>query len=166
MPGVAALLSLELPPRPEAAAAARRALASLNGAMHLVSETGLRDAQLVVSELVANAVLHGGDSDHPIRLEVRATSEALHVAVIDAGRGFVPEWSTRPSVDRGGGWGLPLVALLADRWGVDAGTPTTVWFEFDRPGPNSSVPVESTDATSSDSTDTDASTRRFRRRSR
>jgi anti-sigma regulatory factor (Ser/Thr protein kinase) len=54
-----ALLTLELPPRREAPAAARKALTSLNGALHLVSDARLRDAQLMVSELVANAVLHG-----------------------------------------------------------------------------------------------------------
>jgi hypothetical protein len=35
---------------------------------------------------------------------------------------------TRPS-----GWGLYLVAELADRWGVDSDETTLVWFEFDRP---------------------------------
>jgi serine/threonine-protein kinase RsbW len=140
----AALLTLELPPRPEAATAARRALTSLNGAMHLVSEARLRDAQLLVSELVANAVRHGGDGEHPVRLEVRATDEALHVAVIDAGAGFAPERLASPSVDRAGGWGLALVAALARRWGVEAGVLTSVWFEIDRPQRESPVPVHDT----------------------
>jgi len=41
--------------------------------MHLVSEARLRDAQLMVSELVANAVRHGGDGEHPVRLGCEPT---------------------------------------------------------------------------------------------
>jgi anti-sigma regulatory factor (Ser/Thr protein kinase) len=57
-----ALLSLDLPDRAQAPAAARKALTALNGSLHLVSEARLRDAQLLVSELVGNAVRHGGHS--------------------------------------------------------------------------------------------------------
>jgi hypothetical protein len=55
-----ALLKLDLPDRTEAPSAARKALTALNGSLHLISEERLRDAQLLVSELVANAVRHGG----------------------------------------------------------------------------------------------------------
>jgi anti-sigma regulatory factor (Ser/Thr protein kinase) len=138
----AALLTLELPPRRQAATAARRALTSLNGAMRLVSEARLRDAQLMVSEVVANAVRHGGDGQQPVRLEVRATDEALHVAVIDVGLGFAPDRLASPSLDRAGGWGLALVAALAR--GVEAGVLTSVWFEIDRPQRESPVLVRDT----------------------
>ena len=57
-------------------AAARKALASLNGALHLVSDARLRDAQLMATELVTNAILHGGDQQHPVRMEVRAGGPA------------------------------------------------------------------------------------------
>src|SRR4051812_2462251 len=87
----------------------------------------------MVSELVANAVRHGGDGEHPIRLEVRASEDVLRVAVIDVGPGFALERLASPSVDRAGGWGLPLVAALAGRWGVETGVLTSVWFEIDRP---------------------------------
>jgi anti-sigma regulatory factor (Ser/Thr protein kinase) len=139
----AALLNLELPPRRQAPAAARTALTSLNGAMHLVSEARLRDALLMVSELVANAVLHGGGGgEDPVRVEVRATDEVLRVAVIDSGAGFDPERLAGPSTDRGSGWGIPLVAALAHRWGVQAGIPTSVWFEIDRPQRESVAPPD------------------------
>src|SRR3954464_7215312 len=130
----AALLSLELPPRPPAAAAARKALTSLNGALHLVSAARLHDVQLLASELVANAILHGGDRQSPVRVEVRAFEDALRVVVSDVGGGFDPERLPGPSADGGGGWGLRLVASLAQRWGVEtAGPLTSVWFEIDRP---------------------------------
>jgi anti-sigma regulatory factor (Ser/Thr protein kinase) len=64
-------VSLELPPRHEASAAARTALASLHGALNLVSEARLRDVQLLASELVANAVVHGGDRESPLRIAAR-----------------------------------------------------------------------------------------------
>ena len=59
----AALLSLRLPSRPEAASAARKALASLNGDLHLISSERLIDAQLLTSEIVANAVRHNDGVD-------------------------------------------------------------------------------------------------------
>jgi anti-sigma regulatory factor (Ser/Thr protein kinase) len=53
--------------------------------------------------------------------------------VTDSGPGFEPEQPRpTPHVDRPGGWGLCLVDRLADRWGVDSGNRTAVWFELDR----------------------------------
>ena len=37
-----------------------------------------------------------------------------------------------PDPARPSGWGLYLVAELADRWGVDSDDETLVWFELDR----------------------------------
>jgi anti-sigma regulatory factor (Ser/Thr protein kinase) len=128
-----ALLTLELPPRPEAPAAARKALTSLNGALHLVSDARLRDAQLMATELVANAVVHGGDHEHAVRMEVRADEDTLRVTVIDLGDGFDPDRLTGPLPERAGGWGIPLVDALSHRWGVESATLTSVWFEIDRP---------------------------------
>jgi uncharacterized protein DUF4913/histidine kinase-like protein len=58
-----ALLSLRIPKRPEAASAARRALTSLNGDLHLVSSERLQDVQLMATELVANAIRHSECDD-------------------------------------------------------------------------------------------------------
>lgn len=55
------MLSLELPSRAEAASAARKALSSLSGALHLISSERLADAQLLVTELVTNAVRYGSE---------------------------------------------------------------------------------------------------------
>ena len=135
-----ALLRLELPGRSEASGAARKALAALNGSLHLLSEMRLRDAQLLVSELVTNAVRHGGRPDAGIIVAVQATPAVLRVEITDAGGGFDPARLKPPSTERGGGWGLAIVASLAHRWGVDHDEGTTVWFEIDRPQRN--VPLE------------------------
>jgi anti-sigma regulatory factor (Ser/Thr protein kinase) len=90
-----------------------------------------------VSELVANAVQHGGDGEHPVCLEVRAAEDVLRVAVMDAGPGFSPQRLASPSLDRAGGWGLPLVASLAGRWGVDSGDPREPAVLLTSPWPDS-----------------------------
>ena len=92
----------------------------------------MRDVRLLVSELVTNAVRHAdlaiGDV---IGLVIELVEHKLRVEVHDPGGGFVP---TAPAPDpaRPSGWGLYLVAELADRWGVDSDERTLVWFELDR----------------------------------
>jgi anti-sigma regulatory factor (Ser/Thr protein kinase) len=113
---------------PDSAAEARRALGEISD--HL-SPRRLEDAQLLVSELVTNAIRHADLApDEGIRLIVEESAAGLRVEVHDPGRGF--DWTGR---DRGaeepGGWGLYLVETLADRWGVDRNDVTTVWFEVD-----------------------------------
>jgi anti-sigma regulatory factor (Ser/Thr protein kinase) len=128
----AALLRLELPDRPEAPSAARKALAALNGSFHLISVERMRDVQLLASELVANAVRHGGRPGAPVAVTVWATPRAMRVEVSDQGDGFDPDRLRAPARTRNGGWGLPIASALADRWGVDRGAATTVWYEIDR----------------------------------
>jgi serine/threonine-protein kinase RsbW len=123
-------LERELSASPEAASQARHALDDLASAM---PDGRLRDAQLLVSELVTNAVrhadLHAGDV---IRLVVDLAERGLRVEVHDPGGGFVPS-APAPDPARPSGWGLYLVAQLADRWGVDSDERTLVWFELDPP---------------------------------
>lgn len=128
-----AILQLALPVRPEASSAARKAITALNGSLHLVSEERLRDAQLLISEVVANAVRHGERSGAPIEITVLATAEVMRVEVGNHGAGFDPAELPGPSPERSGGWGLPIVAALAHRWGVLKASTSTVWFEIDRP---------------------------------
>ena len=128
-----ALLTLELPGRTEAPAAARQALPALNGNLHLVSEQRLGDVQLVVSELVTNAYRHGGGRAASIQLSVLATDEVLRVEISDPGSGFDPEVGGARSGSGERGWGLMITERLAHRWGVERGEGTTVWFEVDRP---------------------------------
>jgi serine/threonine-protein kinase RsbW len=88
--------------------------------------------RLLVSEVVTNAVRHAnlatGDA---IELVVELNRRTLRVEVHDPGGGFVPS-APAPDPTRPSGWGLYLVAELADRWGVDSDETTLVWFEFDR----------------------------------
>jgi anti-sigma regulatory factor (Ser/Thr protein kinase) len=119
----------ELPVTPEAAAEARHALDGIG-----VPGGRLRDVRLLVSELVTNAVRHANlNAGDVIGLVVEVADHALRVEVHDPGGGFVP---TAPSPDpaRPSGWGLYLVAELADRWGVESDETTLVWFELDRAG--------------------------------
>lgn len=123
-------LELELPSNPDSAARARHALHELGP--HL-GHTQLQDVQLLVSELVTNAVRHARlSSRDAIRLLVELSERALRVEVRDAGPGFEPRSLPQPDPDRPSGWGLFLVEELADRWGVDLDTGTRVWFELDR----------------------------------
>jgi anti-sigma regulatory factor (Ser/Thr protein kinase) len=118
----------ELPVTPEAAAEARHALAGI-----ALEDGRERDVRLLVSELVTNAVRHADLATGDIILLVIDVGDStVRVEVHDPGGGFVP---TAPSPDpaRPSGWGLYLVAELADRWGVDSDERTLVWFELDRP---------------------------------
>jgi anti-sigma regulatory factor (Ser/Thr protein kinase) len=127
-----AVLNLSLPARPEAASAARQALAALNGSLHLISTARLADAQLLVTELVTNAVRHG--DTETVGLEAYATQGTLRVVVANAGGRFESRGEESRAPDRAGGWGLRIVAALAHRWGVaEHGEDVKVWFEVDRP---------------------------------
>jgi len=136
------LLRLELPDRSEAPSAARKALTALNS-LDLISAPRRRDVQLL-AELVSNALRHGGRAGAPIALTVRAIRRVLRVEVSDQGDGFDPVRLRAPARTHGGGggWGVPIVAALADRWGVDRSAATTVWFEIDRPPQPAPPPAE------------------------
>jgi serine/threonine-protein kinase RsbW len=122
-------LERTLPVTPEAASEARHALDGLAGEL---SANRVRDVQLLVSELVTNAVRHANlDEGDVIGLVVELADHALRVEVHDPGGGFVPS-APSPDPVRPSGWGLYLVAELADRWGVDSDDATLVWFELDR----------------------------------
>lgn len=116
-------LELTLPPEPGSVAEARaRVLEAVSGAL---SDGLLDTVRLLVSEVVTNAVRHGG-SEEPVVVRVRWNSE-LCIEVVDHGTGFVPAPRTR-AIDEPGGFGLFLVGRLADRWGVEMDGATRVWF--------------------------------------
>jgi anti-sigma regulatory factor (Ser/Thr protein kinase) len=119
----------ELPVAPEAAAEARHALDGLSAD---IPDGRMRDVRLLVSELVTNAVRHANlDAGDVIVLVIDVADHTLRVEVHDPGGGFVPS-APSPDPARPSGWGLYLVAELADRWGVDSDEETLVWFELDR----------------------------------
>ena len=112
-------MSIRLPLTNQAPAEARHWLGRRES--ERLPEEALRVAELLVSELVANAVRHAGTHPDPVEVRVREQSDRIRVEVIDGGS--VPE----PADD--GGFGLQLVQTLADSWGVEGESPTTVWFE-------------------------------------
>ncbi|GAA1789360.1 response regulator transcription factor [Nocardioides hankookensis] len=90
-------------------------------------EEPLDDAQLVVSELAANALTHA-DSSYRVRLTT--SGAALRIEVEDGGVG-TPE--PQPlTEDEEHGRGLHLVGALAASWGMDAGETggKRVWAEL------------------------------------
>jgi anti-sigma regulatory factor (Ser/Thr protein kinase) len=110
--------------RPEAAGEARELVRELD-----VSPRQGTDATLLLSEVVTNSVRHAGlRADDAIEVVLDA-GDVLRVEVRDRGAGFELV-SPEPDPARPSGWGLYLVEQLADRWGVERGPPTTVWFEL------------------------------------
>jgi anti-sigma regulatory factor (Ser/Thr protein kinase) len=97
-----------------------------------LSDRSMEDARLLVSELVTNSLRHAPhDAAKRIGLVLSCENEVLRAEVSDHGPGFVAA-PRSPGASEEAGWGLYLVARLADRWGVDHSEgETTVWFEID-----------------------------------
>jgi anti-sigma regulatory factor (Ser/Thr protein kinase) len=113
---------------PSTSAAPARARGLLDRIGQRLAPDQLRDVRLLVSELVTNAVRHAGGE--VVRLVVALERGVLRVEVHDPGEGFELEQAPSDPL-RASGWGLVLVAELADRWGVDQNPRTRVWFEMD-----------------------------------
>jgi anti-sigma regulatory factor (Ser/Thr protein kinase) len=124
------MLTLRLSGGPTAPARARTALRSLERTLG-----DLRgDADLLVSELVTNSVVHAG-ADH-VDLHAAADPERIRIEVSDPGPGFEGRGALRePSRTGEGGYGLHIVDMLAHRWGVERDRPARVWLEIDRNSP-------------------------------
>lgn len=98
-----------------------------------VREVSIERAQLLVSELVSNAVLH---ATGPIRLVVEEVDRgaAFRIEVCNSGSGQPKIRHAAP--EDLSGRGLQLVDDLARGWGsATSGNETTVWFEV----PNDTV---------------------------
>ncbi len=125
------LAEVDLPSGRSAPGAARMIVAHC--LIGLVAPPILRDAELLVSELVTNSVKHGELSESDIvRVSVYLAADTLRLEVENPGTAGVV--ASRPP-DRGvraGGFGLQLVGLLAARWGVSRTASTNVWFEMGR----------------------------------
>ena len=119
--------SLELPGDPTAAGQARRFVSGTLREWE-VDEDRIDTAELCVSELVTNAVIHSGTTSS---VTVQADPEYVLVLVQDrGGRGAVrlPDELDPESVS---GRGLSLVDALASAWSAEHSTDgTTVWFEL------------------------------------
>ncbi|MDG6103670.1 ATP-binding protein [Dactylosporangium aurantiacum] len=104
---------VDLPLADTAPAVARAVLAATLPAWGFTDQPWLDTACLVVTELVSNAVRHGGG-----RLVLRLHAQAAHVTVSVAdGSPVVPR--PRPDPDGDGGRGLYIIEALSQRWGVE-----------------------------------------------
>ena len=74
---------------------------------------GADDAELVVSELVSNAIRH---AHAPVELAVRASSARVRLEVIATHRPGDPTPVERGQGDGSGGAGLRLVAACSEAW--------------------------------------------------
>jgi anti-sigma regulatory factor (Ser/Thr protein kinase) len=124
-------IDLSFPPYAKAASVARHAVRTdLTGT---VDATMVERAELLVTELVTNAVRHAGlEPVDEIEVSIRARRGYAWGRVSDRGAGFRPHRST-PRPDAGRGWGIVLVDRIARRWGANASDATRVWFERGNP---------------------------------
>jgi anti-sigma regulatory factor (Ser/Thr protein kinase) len=122
-------IDLRLNPDSEAGSVARHSLDRLEGSL---PPEKLENVRLVVSELVTNSVRHAGLSpDEQISLAVVISEGSVRGRVCDTGPGFEKPSEPRPRADLSGGWGLPIVERISDRWGVERNGCACVWFEID-----------------------------------
>jgi two-component sensor histidine kinase len=112
----------------EAGCAARAAVDAADGA---VPASVREDVLLLVTELVTNAVRHGGvGPDQAVRVRLARRTRSVRVEVAHPGNGFEHD-PAPPPPDAAGGWGLLLVDRIADSWGITKGSSgTCVWFEL------------------------------------
>lgn len=86
------------------------------------------DAELVVTELVTNAVLHGHP---PISLRVKGRRDRVRIEVVDAGHAM--PLRAQKNTENMTGRGLAVVDSLASAWGVEPATDgKLVWAELGR----------------------------------
>lgn len=118
---------LSIPARPDAGAVARRAVTEWLG-----NHPRLDDALLAVTELVNNAVIHGGLDDGEQVTVGLENGAGVRLTVRHAGIPFTADEVPSLSPDPGASRGLALVMTITDRWGVDTdGDQVTAWFEVD-----------------------------------
>ncbi|MEU2429684.1 ATP-binding protein [Streptomyces sp. NPDC007861] len=127
-------LTFTLPPTPVAVPTARRQVREAIAAWPAVTAASeaIQTVELVVSELVTNAVRYAGHQ--PISIVVQFCAAALRVEVSDGSR-TLPK-PALPDEDSEGGRGLFLVGVLADRFGTaptDSGK--CCWAEIDMAAP-------------------------------
>jgi len=128
----AKIVSFTVPGGKRAAGVARRSVLSSKVGVPGVMR---HRVALLLSELVTNAIQHGGAGPHEsIHVRLASTPERVRVEVFDPGsRGGPP--SDRLEAETGG-YGLLLVDRLADGWGRERaeGGGSLAWFELDVEG--------------------------------
>jgi anti-sigma regulatory factor (Ser/Thr protein kinase) len=111
---------------------ARRSVTSIEAGLPLQVR---HRVALVLSELIANAVQHGGAGPgQEIEVRIESSPRRLRVEVVDPGWGGIepPRRIQHPD----GGYGLLLVEHLCSEWGREAtaGGGSLAWFELELDG--------------------------------
>src|SRR3954452_22360890 len=118
---------VDLPGGLQAPQHARRAIEEHFGAA--VDSATLASVELLTTELVSNAVRHGGaDEDEVVVLHLALAPACLRIEVCDPGDGFD---AGTPQPYGEGGYGLFLVSEVSSRWGVARARSNVTWFEMD-----------------------------------
>jgi anti-sigma regulatory factor (Ser/Thr protein kinase) len=118
-----------LDPEPASVPEARRLACAVAEAY--LDQAQFKAFELAVTEVVSNAVRHGGAPSALIRLAVTPKDGYMCVQVTDSGPGLVPKPGALEA-DDDGGFGLFIVEQLTRRWGVTREDDRTrVWFELD-----------------------------------
>jgi anti-sigma regulatory factor (Ser/Thr protein kinase) len=120
----------DIPGSVHAGALAREAIGERFGEM--LSSDEQQKLRSLVSELVNNAVLHGGaDGEHHVIFHLAVAPERIRAEICDGGPGLDPD-ELRERGRGQGGRGFVILDGLASRWGVSTDDGTCVWFEIDR----------------------------------
>jgi anti-sigma regulatory factor (Ser/Thr protein kinase) len=118
---------IDLPGGVRAPQAARRAIEQCFAAA--IDADRLSSIELLTTELVSNAVRHGGaEEGEVVVLHLAIAPDCVRVEVCDRGEGFEPG---RPTPYGEGGYGLFLVSEVSSRWGVSRQDGNCAWFELD-----------------------------------
>lgn len=121
-------VSFSVPGGNGAASMARRSILSIEAGLPLAVR---HRVALVLSELVANAVQHGGAGPmESVHVRVETAAGRIRVEVLDPGRGADDPPARVQYPD--GGYGLLLVEHLSDEHGREAtdGGGSRAWFEI------------------------------------
>jgi anti-sigma regulatory factor (Ser/Thr protein kinase) len=125
-----ATTEIRVPATKDAPALARRAVDALDVDL---DPKQLGEVRLIVSELVANVVKHGGKvPEETVKVEVTVVPDIVRGSICDIGAWLPdPAFVEEPQEDRPEAFGLFLVDQLSTRWGIRRETPACVWFELD-----------------------------------
>ena len=127
IPGQGLVRTARIPWGVEAGAEARRVVVTDLEARDVAEDT-IDEAELVLSELIANSLRHASPlSDGTIRVHWKAKNDVVEIEVSDGGGETVPS-VRRPAPWAPSGRGLRIVRSIAHEWGVvdDRGM-ITVW---------------------------------------
>jgi anti-sigma regulatory factor (Ser/Thr protein kinase) len=120
-------LVADLPGDPGAPAAARGLVRAVLRGWRMEALTA--DAELAVSELMTNAVVHA-PGDEPYQLEISQRERGIRLAIVDGSS--IPPVIRALEETQPGGRGLVIIAALSSAWGHDERPDgKQVWVDLD-----------------------------------